>query len=348
NQKKKITKMATRRLTCSRCGRPNQVPAQARTFYCEACYHVNDNSGYYYYDDDYFNAPQNHSGSFNGYYHQRPDHQQSGSSGMIQVPYHHQPMAPPVHGRKRALLCGISYKDLPQSLKGSINDVLSMKRLLVERFGFPTSSIIVLTEEGDYYHVPTKKNIRAALRWLVQGCRSGDSLVFHYSGHGSQVRDKDGDEVDGYDETLMPVDYQTEGRILDDEINATVVRPLPSGATLHCIIDTCFSGTFMDLPNICRMNRDGYYKWEDQQRRKYKGTSGGFAISFSACDDHQNSGDTTAFTGSDIGALTYSFIQALRQNSRVTYAHMLTTIRQKIGQARKEMGFDSNDPRLSQ
>lgn len=99
------------------------------------------------------------------------------------------------------------------------------------------------------------RNIRAALRWLVHGCQSGDSLVFHYSGHGSQVRDCNGDELDGYDESLVPVDYKSEGKLLDDEINATIVRPLTRGATLHAIIDTCFSGTFLDLPNVCRINR---------------------------------------------------------------------------------------------
>lgn len=110
-------------------------------------------------------------------------------------------------------------------------------------------------EEEDYWRIPTKRNIRDALRWLVEGSQSGDSLVFHYSGHGSQVKDRDGDEVDGYDEALVPVDYQTEGRIVDDEINAAIVRPLPRGAVLHAVIDTCFSGTFLDLPNVCRLNR---------------------------------------------------------------------------------------------
>lgn len=103
--------------------------------------------------------------------------------------------------------------------------------------------------------MPTKQNIRSALRWLVQDCQPGDSLVFHYSGHGAQVRDRDGDEIDGLDESLLPVDYETEGRILDDEINATIVRPLPHGVILHAIVDTCFSGTLLDLPNVCRINR---------------------------------------------------------------------------------------------
>lgn len=94
-----------------------------------------------------------------------------------------------------------------------------------------------------------------ALQWLVQGCRSGDSLVFHFSGHGSTQPDYSMDEIDGYDETLCPVDFETQGMILDDEINATIVRPLPHGAKLHAIIDACHSGTVLDLPFLCRMNR---------------------------------------------------------------------------------------------
>lgn len=110
-------------------------------------------------------------------------------------------------------------------------------------------------EESDPCLIPTKHNIRMALHWLVQGCQSGDSLVFHYSGHGSQRLDFNMDEVDWYDEMLWPVDHQTAGKISDDDINATIVRPLPQGTKLHAIIDACHSGTILDLPFVCRMNR---------------------------------------------------------------------------------------------
>lgn len=110
-------------------------------------------------------------------------------------------------------------------------------------------------EETDPYKRPTKHNMRMALYWLVQGCQPGDSLVFHYSGHGSQQRDYNGDEIDGYDETLCPLDYETQGMIVDDEINATIVKPLPAGVKLHAIIDACHSGTVLDLPFLCRMDR---------------------------------------------------------------------------------------------
>lgn len=93
------------------------------------------------------------------------------------------------------------------------------------------------------------------MRWLVEGCQPGDSLVLHFSGHGSREVDRSMDEVDGYDEAICPVDYEHEGKIVDDEINSTIVRPLPQGAKLHAVIDTCFSGTVLDLPFMCRINR---------------------------------------------------------------------------------------------
>ncbi|KAG8368665.1 hypothetical protein BUALT_Bualt15G0069400 [Buddleja alternifolia] len=256
-----------------------------------------------------------------------------------------------VHGRKRAVLCGISYYGQRYKLDGTVNDVKSMRYFLTQRLGFPSDSILILTEEeSDPRLIPTGNNIRKALKWLVQGCQSGDSLVFHYSGHGSQQLDFNRDEVDGYDEILWPVDYQTEGTILDDEINATIVRPLPRGATLHAIIDACHSGTILDLPFVCRINREGYYNWEDHRLpyTAYKGTNGGYAISISACNDNQSSGDTTAFTGKATGALTYSFIKTLEQEPGVTYGRLLMAMHKIIGAARGELGLSSNVSHLSQ
>ncbi|KAH6833277.1 hypothetical protein C2S53_018111 [Perilla frutescens var. hirtella] len=326
--------MAIKRQCCSWCGMVSLVPLEAQSLHCPACRRFTMLQRNHNYGNANFTYATN-----------------QGYAGNVR-PYtaivYQSPPPPPshVHGRKRALLCGITYKGHRQTLNGSINDVVCMKKLLVERFHFPASSILVLTEEEeDYYRIPTKRNIRNALRWLVQGCQSGDSLVFHYSGHGSQVRDRDGDERDGYDESLLPVDYDTEGRILDDEINATIVRPLPRGAMLHAIIDTCFSGTFLDLTNVCRLSRDAYYKWEDQRipNSAFKGTSGGFAISITACDDHQNSGDTTAFTGTATGALTYSFVQTLQQGKRLTYGNLLTALHHRIGAGREAAGLTTND-----
>ncbi|TKY59493.1 Metacaspase-1 protein [Spatholobus suberectus] len=109
---------------------------------------------------------------------------------------------------KRAVLCGVSYRRRKFRLKGTINDISNMKELLIKNFKFPKECIRVLTEQEQSANlIPTKHNILESLRWLVKDCQSGDSLVFYFSGHGLQQPDFKEDEIDGFDETLCPVDF---------------------------------------------------------------------------------------------------------------------------------------------
>ena len=103
-------------------------------------------------------------------------------------------------------------------------------------------------EHGEF--IPTKINIQESLKWLVEGCEPGDSLVFYFSGHGLRQPDFNDDELDGFDETICPVDFREKGMILDNDINNDIVRPLKQGVTLHAIIDACHSGTVLDLNHI--------------------------------------------------------------------------------------------------
>ena len=64
--------------------------------------------------------------------------------------------------------------------------------------------------------IPTKSNILRAMELLVQDAKPGDSLFFHFAGHGYRVEDLDGDEADGWDEAICPVDYESQGYIIDD------------------------------------------------------------------------------------------------------------------------------------
>lgn len=77
------------------------------------------------------------------------------------------------------------------------------------------------------------------MRWLVWQAQPGDSLFFHYSGHGGQKRDLNGDEVDNMDETILPIDHDRGGggEILDDEIHAIMVKTLPRGVRLTAVFD---------------------------------------------------------------------------------------------------------------
>jgi hypothetical protein len=64
-----------------------------------------------------------------------------------------------------------------------------------------------------------------------------------------------GDEEDGYDETLIPVDFQKQGQIRDDDLLRILVRPMKEGVTMTCLMDCCHSGTVLDLPY--RFTADG-------------------------------------------------------------------------------------------
>eukprot|EP00758_Cryptobia_borreli_P012576 Tbor_TRINITY_DN5760_c1_g2::TRINITY_DN5760_c1_g2_i5::g.20004::m.20004 len=156
-----------------------------------------------------------------------------------------------VGGPHKALLIGINYVGQTEGvLSGSVNDV-KMMRDYIQSQGFKTENISILADDEELSSVPpTGAEIVKAIGSLVNGAKAGDSLFFHYSGHGGQVKDQTGDELDGMDETLIPVDYQTNGQITDDTIFQLLVGKLPAGVSLTCVFDCCRSGTIMDLPFI--------------------------------------------------------------------------------------------------
>ena len=51
-------------------------------------------------------------------------------------------------------------------------------------------------------------------------------------GHGGQTKDLDGDEDDGYDEVIYPVDFRTAGHIVDDDMHAIMYAQPSSAANL--------------------------------------------------------------------------------------------------------------------
>ncbi|KAJ3288825.1 Ca(2+)-dependent cysteine protease [Borealophlyctis nickersoniae] len=152
-------------------------------------------------------------------------------------------------GKRKALFIGINYFNTKAALKGCINDVHNVHKWLTSNYPFaPNECLIMTDDQQDPNKIPTRANILAAFRWLVQGAQPGDAFFLHYSGHGSQEKDTQGEEAEGLDETIVPLDYETNGQIHDDDINSILVHPLPKGCRLTAIFDCCHSGSIMDLP----------------------------------------------------------------------------------------------------
>jgi secreted trypsin-like serine protease len=147
----------------------------------------------------------------------------------------------------RALLIGIDqYQNERFNLRGTLNDVRNMQRLLTESYGFRPEQIVTLTDAQ-----ATRANIlRTMDEWLIGGSTPNSRVVFFMSSHGFQDVDQDGDEHDGLDETLIPYDAAVErigdqvfvrNQIVDDEIRDRFSR-IPD-RRIVAIIDACFSGT---------------------------------------------------------------------------------------------------------
>ena len=139
---------------------------------------------------------------------------------------------------KRALLIGVNRYQIPGAdLRGCVNDVQNLKAVLLKYYGFTQANIKTLTDLQ-----ATKKKLQAGMESLVRGAKRGDVLLIHYSGHGSNVPDKNGDEADHRDEILCPSDLDWKDPLLDDWLRTTF-DGLRDGVNLTVIMDSCHSGT---------------------------------------------------------------------------------------------------------
>ncbi|KIK45221.1 hypothetical protein CY34DRAFT_554404 [Suillus luteus UH-Slu-Lm8-n1] len=271
------------------------------------------------------------------------------------------------NGKKKALCIGINYVGQQGELRGCINDANNMKRFLSSQFGYKEEDMVILTDDArDPRQVPTQQNILRAMEWLVRGASPNDSLFFHYSGHGGQTKDLDGDEEDGYDEVIYPVDFKEKGHIVDDLMHAIMVKPLPAGCRLTAIFDSCHSGSALDLPYVystegkikepnlaaeagqslmsavtsyARGDMSGVFSSVTGLIKTASGngqkadviskatrTSPADCISWSGCKDSQTSADTQE-AGRATGAMSYAFMKSLRENPQQSYQQLLNSLR---------------------
>ncbi|EOD46333.1 Peptidase C14 caspase catalytic [Neofusicoccum parvum] len=284
------------------------------------------------------------------------------------------------NGRRKALLIGINYFGQRGQLRGCINDVKNMSNYLNQHFGYKREDMVTLTDDQQNpMSQPTKANILRAMHWLVKDARPNDSLFFHYSGHGGQTKDLDGDEDDGYDEVIYPVDFRQAGHIVDDEMHRIMVQGLQSGVRLTAIFDSCHSGSALDLPYIYSTSgvlkepnlakeagqgllgivssyargdlggmastAMGLFKkattGDDVYKRNLRTkTSPADVIMWSGSKDTQTSSDAT-IGGQATGAMSWAFITSLKKNPQQSYVQLLNSIRDELE------GKYSQKPQLS-
>ena len=271
---------------------------------------------------------------------------------------------------KRAFLVGINYRGSDSELGGCINDVLVIKDILIRNYGYSEDNIVLMSDDTEIK--PTADNIIKGWKWLLSNnpvsnfegpyipLKSNEkgNYFFHYSGHGSQVRDRNGDERDGYDETICPIDYPTAGMIVDDVIRKKLAVKVPAKSKLICIIDACHSESSIDLLWTAKVASRGGFSLV--KTGGYKQTKGD-VIMLSGCRDNQTSADIEIHLGEEIddntdqmtdtvepsiahGALTYALVEVLKQaNFNITCDDLLKNVREYI----KDNGLSDQVPCLS-
>lgn len=222
-----------------------------------------------------------------------------------------------IKNKKRALVVGINYIGTNYQLNGCINDAQNMQERC-KNIGI--QNITLLTDNTPLK--PTKAIILNEFKKLLMNSESGDLLVFFYSGHGSYTRDTNNDENDGIDEMIVTLDLKA---ILDDEFRSIIQQYLKNGVTLFGLFDACHSGTVLDL-------KYQYYDSSNYDQftinDKISETNGN-SIMISGCADNQTSMDSY-FNEKWQGALTWSFLECLKESNSITWRELIKNMRDKL------------------
>lgn len=228
---------------------------------------------------------------------------------------------------KRALLVLIG--DYPaqsgwNSLAGHSDKAILQDMLVRNGFSFAETTIL---EDAD----ATYGGIIAALQHLEQIARPGDVIYIHFSCHGQQITDVDGDEGlrdpgNHFDEALVPFDaaiaygwngYRGEHHLVDDQLNlhlAAIQRAVDRQGRLLFVADACHSGDIQRTEEIegapIRGTFDAF-KLPLTGRSEHPVSTPETWITLSACKEFQTNFEVEV-NGVRYGRLTYAVCQVLK------------------------------------
>jgi hypothetical protein len=272
---------------------------------------------------------------------------------------------------KKAVLIGINrYRVAGADLRGCVNDVKNMQTVLTGSYGFKPPDITVIADL-----TATKKAIQSAITKLIRQGRKGDVLLVHYSGHGSNVPDDDGDEAESRDEIVCPADLDWKDPLRDDWLRKTF-DSMRAGVSLTVITDCCHSGSITralappDAPVIQRYLPSPWDLVAAESGRRVRGAvktgltkSRGTRrknqdvieidlpeVLITGCRADQTSADAW-LGGSYNGALTFNLVAALNESDdQLSYRqlHAATTTKLKRGRFDQVPQLEGAKRRLDQ
>ncbi|KAK0200577.1 peptidase C14, caspase domain-containing protein [Desarmillaria ectypa] len=166
--------------------------------------------------------------------------------------------APGALPQRKALIVAIGKTSSPglAELRCPHRDARNIGQLLIDIYGYRAENVVTLLDSSDgdsrrKYKQPTRKNLISHMKALTYDAQPGDRFFFYFSGHSTQQMNESGTEEDGQDECLVT---RSGTCIRDNDLRKYLVEPLPAGCQLTAVLDTCHSGSLLDLPHF-RCNR---------------------------------------------------------------------------------------------
>ena len=265
--------------------------------------------------------------------------------------------------RKLAMLVGINdYPFSSGNLRGCLTDVDLQYELLVNRFGFNPSDIVRVTSGGTL--LPTRETIlRVFKEHLIAQAKPGDVVVFHYSGHGSRVTDREPLNLEKpLIGTLVPMDANPDDHVVNHITSRTLFLLMEAIRTenLTMVLDSCYAGggfrgntlvraapisTNLDGKDLLASEAEYVYQQElmaelglsfdEFQHRRGQGIAKGIALGSASRNE---TALDMAFNGFYAGAFTYLLTRYLWQLPTSTPASIVQAnlIRSTAAAARQQ------------
>lgn len=243
------------------------------------------------------------------------------------------------NAEKRALVIGIgNYPDVDygwHSINGD-NDIPLVCEML-EVNGFSSSNIVVLRDAQATY-----KGILTAFNKLKAQSKTGDIIYIHFSGHGQQITDLDGDEEEGYDEAWIPYDalqeptpsYHGEKHLTDDRLNEELLllrKKVGAEGRIIVVSDACHSGTGtrqLDDTSIIRGSSAKFIIPKPSVHRTQPKPIEW--ISISACADKECNRQTKTPEGEPCGSLSYALYLMRSNIALLTADQLIQRLKQQL------------------
>lgn len=260
---------------------------------------------------------------------------------------------------KLALIIAIA--EYPVAVTGipplnSDNDIPLIRGSLAAQ-GFDSADIRILRDAD-----ATRLGIVSAMRDLAGRARAGDIVFIHYSGHGHRITDDNGDEIDGYDEVLVPydapadppADYHGELHLRDDELGSLIAdlqQAVGASGNVVLSVDACFSGSVTRAlrevrergirdpigPPAATASRGvmepggGFLEGVVPATRGSGGAASGSYVVFSAARHDEPSWETLSPEGLPVGSLSLALGEALSEvRAGATYRDLFHRVKEKM------------------